>query len=129
MNNLIKTLVLFSVFLFSGCTSSNAQKSVVFVSDINGNPISGAYESPKVPFGDRRVSNSNGRLKVWTNFPIITKEGYIPVIVDVTNLEQVQVNLAKEDPTSTFESRQDFIVRLAEESRRKNALYYESAID
>lgn len=124
MNNRINAILLLGLCLFCGCTTNNRPKAVVIVSDSDGNPISGAYEHPQVPFGGSRVSNANGRLKVWTNFPVIIKEGYIPEIVNVSTSERVLLSLTKADPSSTFEDRQNLIVRLAAESREKNALFH-----
>lgn len=101
-----------SVSMLSSCGTVSKTVKVV---DESGKPISGAVMYPGVTFFNPS-SGKDGRLRVSSNFPVIIKDGFQPVIAYLGDKQYDEATLLKLPESVSEEENRKIRGRLAEES-------------
>jgi hypothetical protein len=112
IKNVGRVITSLTALLLFGCGSVTKTVKVV---DASGDPIQGAVQYPGVTFGNDS-SGSSGRLRVNSNFPVIVKDGFRPVIAHLGNESYTVVTLTEQQESTSEEEALSFRNRLAGES-------------
>ena len=103
--------------------SCSAGVKTVRLVDKSGTPIRGAQRYPFSPFGRNEASGRNGKLRVYRNFPVIRRDGFLPVMVDMAREDFKVVEMEKSSTSLTREEEMSKLLELNNISGYLNAKF------
>ena len=114
-----------TVLIFAGC--GTVSKTVKVVND-SGEPISGAVMHPGVTYFNDS-SGKNGRLRVSSNFPVVVKEGFYPVLVRLGDKKYAEATLLELPESVSEEDVREIRERLTKEGLKLSGEYTHSRLN